>query len=56
MTLSDFVRSSKVTLEEIIIPTGVPGLSLIESSRKSNIYAAQRPGFVLNQLGSFLSR
>ncbi|WP_240486570.1 P-loop NTPase [Hyalangium minutum] len=32
-TLSDFVRSSKVQIEDIIIPTGVPQLSLIAGAQ-----------------------
>jgi flagellar biosynthesis protein FlhG len=33
VTLSDFVRSNKVNLEDIIIPSGVPGLSLIAGAQ-----------------------
>jgi flagellar biosynthesis protein FlhG len=33
VTLSDFVRSNKVNIEDIIIPTGVPGLSLIAGAQ-----------------------
>jgi flagellar biosynthesis protein FlhG len=46
VTLSDFVRSSKVTLEDIIIPTGVPGLSLIAGAQdvmdSANLKYAQK--------------
>jgi flagellar biosynthesis protein FlhG len=45
-TLSDFVRSNKVQLENIIIPTGVPQLSLIAGAQDvldaANIKYAQK--------------
>jgi flagellar biosynthesis protein FlhG len=45
-TLSDFVRSNKVQLEDIIIPTGVPQLSLIAGAQDvldaANIKYAQK--------------
>ncbi|MBN1210609.1 MAG: P-loop NTPase [Myxococcaceae bacterium] len=45
-TLSDFVRSNKVQIEDIIIPTGVPQLSLIAGAQDvldaANIKYAQK--------------
>lgn len=46
VTLSDFVRNNKVQLEDIIIPTGVPQLSLIAGAQDvldaANIKYAQK--------------
>ncbi|QSQ26890.1 P-loop NTPase [Pyxidicoccus parkwayensis] len=55
-TLSDFLRKNKATLEEVIIPTGVPRLSLIAGAQDAldaaNLKYAQKQKLLKTLMGA----
>ncbi len=55
-TLSDFLRRNKAQLEEVIVPTGVPGLSLIAGAQDAldaaNLKYAQKQKLLRTLMGT----